>query len=46
MAKIAKKFNGGGHKNAAGLKLSEVFSRAKLKVTQEIKQYLATKKKD
>ena len=45
VAKIAKKFDGGGHKNAAGLKISEVFSQAKLKIAQEIQQYLSSKKK-
>lgn len=36
VASVAKKFGGGGHKNAAGLKIREPFAEAQLKVIAEL----------
>ena len=45
VASIARVFGGGGHRNAAGLKIAKPFKEAKLLLNQEIAKYLKGRRK-
>ena len=44
VSKIAEKFGGGGHKNAAGCSIIDTLTNAENSVEREIKNYLREKK--